>query len=152
MTGPRCKWGDGCDQAAGFGTFGSFCEIHAKRLASVNMDAPVQSARARRRAAAAEAASRAPEGASKAPDPLGREPLSVRAARLGRYVQSASEPVRQAEAAEAIGLSSTTGSLPRIVKEARACGWLAPAFGRGLAGGYRPGRVRAPAAEAADPA
>lgn len=57
-----------------------------------------------------------------------------------RYVQSAGEPVSQAEAAEAIGLSSVTGSLPKVVKEARAQGWLAPAYGRGTAGVIGPGR------------
>ena len=67
---------------------------------------------------------------------------------LGRYVQGASEPVRQADAAAAIGLTSTTGSLPNVVRAARALGYLAPAFGRGTAGGYRAGPVAPPEAPA----
>ncbi len=136
-----CRWGGaGCDERAGFGTFKAFCEPHSRRLAMVDITSPVRASAKRRAAKAATA--------STEPDAIGRLPLSMRAAALGRHVQAASEPVRQAEAAAALGLSSTTGSLPRIVKEARALGYVAPAYGRGTGGGYRPGVVPAPAAPA----
>jgi hypothetical protein len=67
---------------------------------------------------------------------------------LANYVRASDGPVSQVEAAECLGLASTTGSLPRIVRFARDCGWIAERFGRG----YLPGAVAPPAEEAAEAA
>lgn len=130
-----CRWGgDGCYAPAGYGRFGDFCKPHAERLAGVDL-----SARPTRPAATTETAETRPTAA---PDALGRLPLPVRAAALGRYVQSADHPVTRAEAVKALGLASAHGSLPRIVQAARQAGYVAPG-GRG----YRPGAVTAPEPE-----
>ncbi len=130
---PKCRWGgEPCDQKAGSGTFGSFCPDHAARLASVDM-------RLTKRAAVREVKPAGPVG----PDAAGRWPLAARAKALGRLVQAAGEPVSQVAAAEALGLASAKGSLPRITKEAREKGYLAPR-GPGSGRGYRPGPVEAP--------
>jgi len=96
-----------------------------------------------RRAAVREVKREAEPAGPVAPDAAGRLPLAERAAALGRHVQGASEPVSQIAAAEALGLASAKGSLPRIVKEAREKGYLV-ARGPGSGAGYRPGRVTAP--------
>lgn len=134
----RCKWGgDPCSALGGEGPYQNFCAAHAARLAAVDITAPVRaSARARE-----EKARRTPEGESKPPDPLGRLPIRQRAATLARYVRAASHPVSQIEAARALDLASTTGSLPRIIRCARDLGWIAERFGRG----YLPGSVPPPA-------
>ena len=68
--------------------------------------------------------------------------MPVRAAALGRCVQSADHPVSRAEAVEALGLTSAHGSLHRIVRAAREAGYIASG-GRG----YRAGPVTAPEPE-----
>jgi len=139
MTSPsRCKFGEPCDQEAGFGTFGSFCPGHAKRLASVDMSLT-------RKAAVREVREAKPEPGTGAvaPDAAGRLPLAERAAALGRLVWAAGEPVSQVAAAEGLGLASAKGSLPRVVKAARAEGYLVPR-GPGSGTGYRPGPVAPP--------
>lgn len=87
-------------------------------------DSPVTTAETKRTAAA---------------DALGRLPLPVRAAALGRYVQSTEHPGQPPGAVEALGLTSAHGRLPRIVRAARDAGYVAPG-GRG----YRAGPVAAP--------
>jgi len=131
----RCKWGTGCSERGGHGRFGNFCPLHADRLGAIDMSAPRR------------AASKTPEPErATGPDAMGRVPVSVRAAALGRHVQGARGPVSQTEAAEALGLASAKGSLPRVVREARARGYLAPG-GPGARRGYRAGSVSAPAPE-----
>jgi hypothetical protein len=135
----RCRSGYGCDREATAGKWLQFCEEHARQLAAIDTEAPVRaSARARARE---EKARRTPAGESKPPDPLGRLPIRQRGATLARFVRAADGPVSQIDAAEALGLTSTTGSLPRIVRFARDCGWIAERFGRG----YSPGAVAPPA-------
>jgi len=73
------------------------------------------------------------------PDAAGRLPVHVRAQQLGRYVQSVDHVVLRAEAAEALGLTSLKGSLPRVAQAARANGYLAEG-GRG----FRRGPVTVP--------
>jgi hypothetical protein len=139
MQRPRCKFGEPCDRAGGFGTFGSFCSIHAKRLAEIDMS--------RTQRAAVREVRRKPEPGSGsgavAPDAAGRWPLAERTKALGRLVWAAGEPVSQVAAAEGLGLASAKGSLARIVFEAREKGYLAaraPGSGRG----YTPGSVEPP--------
>jgi hypothetical protein len=138
----RCRSGDGCPREATAGKWLQFCEEHARQLAAVDITAPV---RASARARAREEKARRTAAESKPADPLGRLPIRQRAATLARYVHASEHPVSQIEAAEALGLTSTTGSLPRIVRFARDLDWIAPSFGRGTAGGYRAGSVSPPA-------
>ncbi len=144
MRGPKtCRSGDGCAREATAGRWLQFCPEHARQLAAVDITAPVRaSARARARE---EKAKRTPEGERKPPDLLGRLPIRQRAATLARHVHASEHPVSQTEAARALGLASTTGSLPRIVRFARDLDWIGPSFGRGTAGGYRAGSVEPPA-------
>jgi hypothetical protein len=144
MRDPKaCRSGDGCAREATAGRWGQFCPEHARQLGAIDITAPVRaSARARARE---EKAKRTSAGESKPPDPLGRLPIRQRAATLARHVHASDHPVSQAEAASALGLNSVSGSLPRILRFARDLDWIAPSYGRGTAGGYRPGSEAPPA-------
>ena len=63
-----------------------------------------------------------PKPATGPADPLGRLPLEVRVKRLANHVHAVGAPITRAEAAKAAGLTSTAGSLRRILKAAEEAG------------------------------
>jgi len=85
---------------------------------------------------------------AKQPDPFGRLPRIVRLKRLTDHVAAADGPVSRKEAAQAAGLKSTQGSLPRLIKAGIELGLIETRAGS--QGGLLPG-PKATAQIAPDP-
>jgi hypothetical protein len=111
-----CRWGAGCDEAAGHGTFGQFCAKHAALLQSTGSAAGVTPAPAKR-----------PR----------RKPVS--ALDLARHIQENGTCTREM-LADALDISPRTVS--RVAALARDHGWISATGGTN--GGLVPGNVTPP--------
>jgi hypothetical protein len=61
-----------------------------------------------------------------APDAIGRLPIRVRAERVAKAAAAAPDGLTRERAAQAAGLRSAGGSLPRVLTYGRQRGWIAP--------------------------
>lgn len=138
----RCR-AEGCEGERHARTW--FCEDHyretLKRVAAELADG------ARSRRNGQRIVKPKPKRAPGDPDALGRRPIPVRAAELARAVHERGGIPSAAEAAELLGLSSVRGTLSRVVRHAKAQGWIVSRPGGGP-NGYAPGDVKPPAASA----
>jgi len=129
-----CRSSAGCDDPAGFGTFGAFCADHARELQGIKAQWFSSTGRVR----ATPLAQR--DDAPAAPEKL---PVPVRAHRLAVAVRDRGRLTRE-EAATACGLETTTGSLSRVITYARERGWVRTLRG-GTGGGLVAGDEMPPA-------
>ena len=143
---PRCKSGGwNCDREAVMGHFGlNWCREHGEQLERVRRDM-------RKRGGTPKAVKPKPPEAKRPQqegDSLGRLPAEVRLRRLAEHIATeatADAPVSRADAARAIGLSPSGGSLPRLLKRATEAGLVE--VKRGPNGGLVPGpNAKLPAA------
>jgi hypothetical protein len=115
----RCRSGAGCDQPAGHGLRGTFCEAHAEQLARVReqLSRRGPAPGARKIAVTPKPEPKPPEEA----DSMGRLPQEVRVRRLLAFLRDHGPASREA-CARAAGYSSPLGGYGRVARRVVAEG------------------------------